>query len=123
LIQQYNYHIPTYSKNAGPAKDWLRFLMRRDNYEKVFVASGGFAQGIAAEWENHALWDKDPVMKPYSLLTKYGRNMGYKAAYDRSSSEVQSKYIVTDLFVRAIKVGTEPAIAWAERELKLIYGA
>ena len=123
LIQQYNYHIPTYSRNVKVAKDWLRFLMQHDNYEKVFVASGGFAQGISAEWESHSLWNKDPVMKPYSELTRYGRNMGYKAAYDRASSEVQAKYIITDLFVRAIKEGTESAVTWAERELKQVYGA
>jgi multiple sugar transport system substrate-binding protein len=123
LIQQYNYHIPTYTRNVKLAKDWLRFLMRHDNYEKVFVASGGFAQGFSAEWEHHPLWDKDPVMKPYSELTATGRNMGYKSAYDRASSEVQAKYIVTDLFVRAIKEGTNSAVAWAERELKQVYGA
>jgi len=121
LIQQYNYHIPAYSKNVKLAKDWLKFLMRHDNYEKVFVASGGFAQGFSSDWEHHPLWDKDPVMKPYSELTKYGRNMGYKAAYDRASSEVQAKYIVTDLFVRAIKEGTDSAIKWAENELKQVY--
>ena len=47
LIQQYNYHIPTYSKSVKLAKDWLRFLLRRDNYEKMFVASGGFEIGRA----------------------------------------------------------------------------
>ena len=123
LIQQYNHHIPAYSKNVKPAKDWLRFLMRRDNYEKMLVASGGFAQGNSPEWETHPLWDKDPIMKPYSQLTKTGRNMGYKAAYNRASSEVQAKYIITDLLARGIKEGPEPAIRWAENELKQIYGA
>ncbi|HKI98118.1 MAG TPA: extracellular solute-binding protein [bacterium] len=123
LIQQYNYHVPAYSKNVSLAKEWLRFLLRHDNYERFFVSSGGFAQGISAEWEHHKLWDQDPVMKPYSELSKYGRNMGYKAAYDRASSEVQAKYIVADLFVRAIKDGTNSAIKWAEGELKQVYKA
>ena len=123
LIQQYNYHVPAYSKNVKLAKEWLRFLMRHDNYERFFVSSGGFAQGISAEWEHHKLWDQDPVMKPYAELSKYGRNMGYKAAYDRASSEAQAKYIVADMFVRAIKEGTDSAVQWAEHELKQIYKA
>lgn len=123
LIQQYNHHIPAYTRNSAVAKDWLKYLMRKETYERVFVAGGGFAQGHAPEWETHPLWDKDPIMKPYGQLTKTGRNMGYKAAYNRASSEAQAKYIVADMLARSIKEGVEPAIRWAERELKLIYGA
>lgn len=123
LIQQYNYHVPAYSKNVQLAKEWLRFLGRHDNYERFFVSSGGFAQGISPEWEHHSLWAQDPIMEPYALLSKYGRNMGYAAAYDRASSEVQAKYIIADMFVHAIKEGTTPAITWAERELQQVYNA
>jgi multiple sugar transport system substrate-binding protein len=123
LIQQYNHHIPAYSKNQRLAKDWLIFLGQRAQYERMFRASKGFAQGIAAEWDNHPMWKEDPQMEPYKELSKYGRNMGYKGPYNRASSEVQAKYLVADMIARSLKDGSDAAMKWAESEMKLVYGA
>src|SRR5262249_36568308 len=94
LIQQYNHHIPPYSKNQKLAKEWLKYIGQDKQYERIFRAGKGFAQGIAPQWDTHAMWKEDAQMEPYKDLTKYGRNMGYKGAYNRASSEVQAKYII-----------------------------
>jgi multiple sugar transport system substrate-binding protein len=121
LVQQYNNHIPAYSKNIGLAKDWLRFLGAHKQYERFFLAGQGFAQGIAREWDEHPIWKKDPLMEPYKELNKYGRNMGYKGPYGRGASEAQAKYIVADMLARAIQQDVDSAVKWAAQELKLSY--
>lgn len=123
LVQQYNNHIPVYSKNQKLAKDWLKFLGAKPQYDRMFRAGRGFAQGISPEWETHPMWKEDPQMEPYKELTKYGRNMGYKGVYNRASSEVQAKYLIADMMARSLKDGSDSAMKWAESEMKLVYGA
>jgi len=121
LVQPYNHHVPAYTKNQKLAKDWLRFIGAPKQYERVFIAGKGFATGNSAEWDRHPMWKQDAIMEPYSQLSKYGRNMGYKGPYGRAASETQAKYIIADLISRAIQTDVESAITWAESELKLIY--
>ncbi|HUJ76461.1 MAG TPA: extracellular solute-binding protein [bacterium] len=123
LIQPYNHHVPTYTKNMKLAKEWIRYMNSHQQYEEMFVAGGGFAQGVAPEWDKHSLWDKDPPMKPFRELAKFGRNLGYAGPYGRAASEAQAKYIIADMLARGIKGDTPSAIAWAEKELKLVYEA
>ena len=55
-------------------------------------------------------------------MGRYGRNFGYAGPYDRKASEVQAKYIITDIFAKAAKgESTKSIIAWAEKELKNVY--
>jgi multiple sugar transport system substrate-binding protein len=121
LVQQYNHHIPAYTKNLTLAKDWLKFLGGHAQYERIFLAGTGFAQGIAPEWDAHPFWKKDPLMEPYKELNKYGRNMGYKGPYGRGASEAQAKYIIADMLARSIQQDVESAVKWGEQELKLAY--
>jgi len=123
LIQQYNHHIPVYSKNRKLAKEWLLFIGAHKQYERIFLAGTGFAQGIAPEWDAHPWWKTDPLMEPYKELNKYGRNMGYKGPYGRGASEVQSKYIIADMLARAIRDDPDSAVKWAAQEMTLAYQA
>lgn len=121
-IQSYSYCVTEYSKNKEAAKDYLRFLLQKENYERWFVIQKGFALGPTPDWEEHPMWQEDPAMEPYRTLPRYGRNMGYAGPFDRKASEVQVKFIITDLFARVVKGETnENAIKWAEQELKLVY--
>ncbi len=121
LIQPFNHHIPAYSKNVKLGKEWLTFLGEKPQYERLFVAGRGFAQANSPEWDNHPMWKTDPQLEPFRDLPKYGRNMGWKGPFGKGASEVQAKYIIPDMIARAIKDGTESAVAWAEKEMKLIY--
>jgi multiple sugar transport system substrate-binding protein len=123
LIQQYNHHIPAYTKNLKLAKDWITFLGQKAQYERMFTAGKGFVQGIAPEWDTHAMWKLDPIMEPYRDLAKYGRNPGYKGPYNRAAYYAQAKYLIADMMARSIQEGSDAAMKWAESEMKLVYGA
>jgi multiple sugar transport system substrate-binding protein len=123
LVQEYNHHVPVYSKNLKLAKEWLTFLGQKPQYERMFTAGKGFAQGIAPEWDSHPMWKQDPIMEPYKDLTKYGRNMGYKGVFNRASVEVQAKYVIVDMLARSVQEGSDAAMQWAEKEMKLVYQA
>jgi multiple sugar transport system substrate-binding protein len=126
---KFSYHgafsnaVMRYSKNQKPAKEFIRWMSSKPIFEKWFISQQGFAVGCTTDWENHPLWDKDPVMQPFRSAARSGRLMGYAGPPSRQAAEVLSKYIVVDMYAKAVQ-GTpaEEAVAWAHGELKKVYG-
>jgi multiple sugar transport system substrate-binding protein len=124
----YLYHshgVMKYSKNQKLAKDFLRWLHQKDHYEKWFVVSEGYSVGATTAWENHPMWEKiDAPLRVFRDAARKSRIFGYPGPSTAKATEVFSKYVVTDLYAKAVQ-GTkaEDAVAWADGELKGIYGA
>jgi multiple sugar transport system substrate-binding protein len=121
-ILPFTHAIASYSKQKEAARDFVRFLMDKKNYENYILVQKGYGLGATPDWENHPFWKEDPAVEPYRLNAKNGRNFGYAGAYNRQAAEVQAKYIIVDLFARVAK-GDPPksSIAEAEKELKNVY--
>jgi multiple sugar transport system substrate-binding protein len=126
---RYHYHlpfthvIPTYSKNQKPAKEFLRWVGSQPVYDKWFVSQKGFAVGSTKLWEGHEIWKQDARMIPFREAVKTGRVPGYAGPPNRKAAEVVSKYIITDIYAKAVQ-GTRPedAVKAAADELRKIYG-
>lgn len=114
--------ITKYSPNKEAAKEYIRFTHQKENFEKFLVINNGYINGPLPEYQQHPMWEKDPAITIYRELPKYGRSAGYAGPYNRNASEVWAKYIIVDLFAKAVK-GESPqsVIAWAEKELKNVY--
>jgi multiple sugar transport system substrate-binding protein len=113
-----------YSKNAKPAREFLRWAHRKENYEKWFTVQKGFAVGTTRDWENHAMWNTDPVMLPFKSAPRLqSRAMGYAGPPDKRAAEVWNKYIVTVMYAQAAsgKLKPEDAVKWAAGELRKSY--
>jgi len=114
--------ITKYSKNKDAAADWIRYVMEDKRYEAYMIENAGYVNGPTAKWDNISMWKDDPAVTLYKDMGKYGRNFGFAGPYDRKASEVQAKYIITDIFAKAAKGdSTKSIIAWAEKELKNVY--
>ena len=68
------------------------------------------------------LWKDDPIMLPFRTAAASGRFAGYAGPANRKAAEVISKYIVSDMYAKAVQ-GTPPedAVKWAHAELVKIY--
>jgi len=86
-----------YSKNQKQAKDFLRWIHSKPVYDQWFVSQQGYTSGATKDWAKHAVWDVDPVLKPFKDLPVYGRLVGYAGPPDRKAAEVVSKYIIVDM--------------------------
>jgi len=63
------------------------------------------------------------VMQPFKDAAKNIRFFGYAGPPSAKASEAYSKYVITDLFAKAIQgMPAEEAVKWAEGELKKVYG-
>jgi multiple sugar transport system substrate-binding protein len=111
-----------YSKNQDAAKAFLKWLHTEANYEKFFLSQKGFATPCTAKWEAHKLWNEDPVMTPYKVAARLGQAIGHSGPPNAKAQEVLSKYIVTDMYAKAVQgMAAEEAVKWAEAELKKVY--
>jgi multiple sugar transport system substrate-binding protein len=117
--------VMKYSKNQKLAKDFLRWLHKKENYEKWFQTQEGYSVGATKVWERNPMWEKiDPPLRIFRTAARSTRIFGYAGPASAKATEAFSKYIVTDMYAKGVQ-GTkaEDAVKWAEAELKKIYGA
>jgi multiple sugar transport system substrate-binding protein len=125
---QFGYHLPmsnmlmAYSKNQKAAKDFLRWITSKDVYQTWFNSQQGYSVGATKVWESDPLWKNDPVMLPFRSAAAAGRFPGYAGPADRNAAEVLSKYIITDMYAKAVQgMPAEEAVKWADSEVKKVH--
>ena len=125
---QFSWHVPfadmvmAYGKNQKAAKDFLRWFHSEKIYEQWWVTQQGFSVGPTKMWESHALWKDDPIMLPFRTAAESGHFAGYAGPANRKAAEVISKYIISDMYAKAVQGMTaEDAVKWAQAELVKIY--
>ena len=104
-----------YSKNQKAAKDFLRWAHSRKTFEKWFMSQKAFSIPATREWSKHALWNEDPVMAPFRDVILKARAPGWPGPSGRKAAEVVSKYIITDMYAKAVQgMPPEDAVKWAD---------
>jgi len=118
-----HHSVMAYSKNQAAAREWIRWLMERPQYDRWFKIQEGYTTGATRFWEDHKMWESDRKIVTYRDLNKYGKNPGWPGPPGRPAGEALAKYIVVDMYARAIQ-GASPdeAVKWAMGELRQIYG-
>ena len=116
--------LPAYSRNGDAARRFLRWMHSKDVFEKWFVTQKGFSVGATTVWEQHAIWNEDPVMLPYRAAARAGRVPGYAGPSGAKAAEAVTKYIVVNMYAKAVQgMAPEQAVREAHDELARIYAA
>ena len=114
--------IMGYSKNQKAAKDFLRWAHSKEGFDPWFTSQQGYSCGATKVWETHKVWEADPVLKPFHDLPAKGRLVGYAGPPTRKAAEVVTKYIVVDMYAKAIQgMAPEEAAKWAHAEAAKAY--
>ena len=113
-----------YSKNQKLAKEFIRWYMDKKQYGEWFHVMDTFAIPPTKEWYNDPIWTKDPKCTVFRDTIKDARVIGYAGPPGKKATEVLAKYIVVDMFVKAIQGATpEEALKWGAAEMRKIYSA
>jgi multiple sugar transport system substrate-binding protein len=115
--------IMKYSKNVKLAKDFLKWLHQKENYEKWFVVNEGYSVGSTKVWEEHAMWGKiDKQLQVFRQAARKTFAFGHPGPASAKATEAYTKYIIVDMYAKAVQgMKAEDAVKWAEGELKKIY--
>jgi multiple sugar transport system substrate-binding protein len=122
------YHLPMtnmlmgYSKQKDAAKKFLAWITSKPVYQEWFNSQAGYSVGATTIWEKDPIWDKDPVMLPFQRAARAGHFPGYSGPADQKAAEVLSKYIIIDMYAKAVQgMAAEDAVKWAASEVKKIH--
>jgi multiple sugar transport system substrate-binding protein len=125
---QFSFHVPFsnmvmgYSKNQDAAREFIRWANSKPVFDGWFTSQKGFSVGSTTDWEKHRLWNDDPVMLPFRSAARTGRFAGYAGPSTRKAAEVVTKYIITDMYAKAVQgMPAEEAVRWAHAEVAKIY--
>jgi len=111
-----------YSKQQKAARDFLSWITSKPIYQTWFNSQQGYSVGATTVWEDDPIWKNDPVMALFRQAGRSGQFPGYAGPADRKAGEVMSKYVIVDMYAKAVQgMPAEDAVKWATGELQKIY--
>ncbi len=115
--------VMKYSKQQKAAKELLQWLHAKEQFGRWFEIETGYNVGATNYWARHPMWERiDPALRPFRVGARASRMFGYAGPSNAKASEAWSKYIITDMYAKAVQgIPAEEAVGWAEGELRKIY--
>ena len=87
-----------YSKYPHAAKEYLRFIMEKEQYEAWQSASIGYISHTLRAYEASPVWTADPQHVFYRDVVKESRHAGYAGRLGKESAAAMADFIVVDMF-------------------------
>ena len=112
-----------YTKYPNAAREYLRFMLEREQYEPWQQASLGFMCQPLRAYESNPIWTSDPKITPFrdgSRLTLYS---GYRGTIGTASAAAAADAIVPQMVAEAASGQSTPkeAAARAEQRARRYY--
>jgi len=119
----YSTTIMKQSKHVAAAKELVKWLHTREQYARWFELEGGYATGANSYWEGSKMWESvDEAMRPFKTAARGSRALGYAGPPSAKATLVYTKYIITDMYAKAIQgMSAEAAVQWAHDEVVKAY--
>jgi multiple sugar transport system substrate-binding protein len=122
----FTHGIPTYvkGKDSDASKEFLRYVYAPKQFDAWFEQNKGYSVGPGERTEQSPMWDTLPKpLAPFRAAGKVGRALGYAGKPSAKVQEVQSTYIIVNMFARAVQgTSAEDSVKQAEVEMKQIFG-
>jgi multiple sugar transport system substrate-binding protein len=97
-----------YSKYPNAAKEYLRFMMEKEQYVPWQEASIGYVCHPLAAYESSAFWTADPKVTPYRDCMKDMRNNGYAGTMGYASAQCSADFIIPNMVAEAASGAKSP---------------
>ena len=106
-----------YTKYPNAAKEYLRFMMEKEQYVPWQQASIGYVTQPLAAYESNPIWTSDPKHTPYRDLMKKMLPNGYAGEMGYASAATMADFIMVNMVAEAASGSKSPKEA-AERAQK-----
>ena len=109
-----------FSKNVSLAKDFLKFLFQKENYDAWIVASNAFNHPPLKNLTDHPIWARNPKFAMLPKEAEYAHERGWPAKPNTTVQLIQVNYVLPDMMTKAVNsMPTKRAMTWAEDQVKL----
>jgi multiple sugar transport system substrate-binding protein len=113
----FNQMVMKYTKYPQASKEFLRFMMEKDQFEPWLTGASGYIAPPLAEYGKSPIWTSDPKHTPYRDAVKNMRPSGYAGKLGYASAGAGADFIVTNMVAEAASGARSPKEA-AERAQK-----
>jgi multiple sugar transport system substrate-binding protein len=113
----FNQMVMKYTKYPQAAKEFLRFMMEKDQFDAWLIGAGGYVAQPLRAYEASSVWTMDPKNLPYRDSVKNLRPAGYAGRLGYASAGALGDFIVPNMVAEAASGSKTPKEA-AERAQK-----
>jgi len=112
-----------YTKYPNAAKEYLRFMMEKEQYEAWQKASASFVVQPLTFYERNPVWTEDPKNTPFKYTCKNMLPNGYAGTMGTASAGCMADFVVVNMVAEAASgnVSVKEAIERAEKRAKRYY--
>ena len=109
-----------FSKHVPLAKDFIRFLFQKENYDAWIAASNAFNHPPLKHLADHPIWAKNPKLAMLPKEAEYAHERGWPAKPNAAVQLVQVNYVLPDMVAKAVNgMPTKRAMDWGQEQVKL----
>ena len=105
-----------YTKFPNAAKDYIRFMMEKEQYEPWQTASIGYFSHPLKAYEKSSIWTVDPKHTPYRDTMKNMLWPSYSGSLGYASAGVLADFIMVNMIASVCSGAKSPAEAAAEAQ-------
>lgn len=106
--------VPTYTRFPNAAKEYIRFMMEQEQYDRWLTACLGYWSQPLKAYAHSAVWTSDPKLKVYSSAMDTPYHDGWSGPVGAASAAALANWILVDMFARVVTGQQSPADSMRE---------
>jgi multiple sugar transport system substrate-binding protein len=112
-----------YTKYPNASREYLRFMLERDQYEAWQQASFGYMSQTLRAYESSPIWTSDPKITPFRDGGRVSLYNGYRGKVGHGSAACTADFVIPNMFAEAASGQSTPkdAAARAEQRARRYY--
>jgi len=104
----FNQMVMKYTKYPQAAKEFLRFMMEKEQFEPWLTGAAAYVATPLAGYASTAIWTSDPKNTPYRDAVKNLRPAGYAGKLGYASAGAAADFIIVNMVAEGISGSKTP---------------
>ena len=107
-----------FSKNAEPAKEFIQFLFRKENFDAFIVAANGFNMAPLRNLADHPIWSKNPKFAMLPGEAEHAHARGWPSRPNDAVRRIENNYVLPDMIAKGINgMPTKRILEWGHTQV------
>lgn len=107
-----------FSKNVELAKEFIEFLMKKENYDAWIVSSNAFNHPPLKNYADHPIWARNPKFAMLPKEADYAHPRGWPSKPNDAVQRIDNNFVMADMIAKAINgMPTKRAVEWGEQQV------
>ncbi|MBK1656796.1 ABC transporter substrate-binding protein [Paracraurococcus ruber] len=111
-----NAMVPRYTRVPNAAKEYLRFMMEAEQYDRWLTGCLGYWSQPLKSYAESAVWSSDPKLAVYKDAMDTPFYEGYRGPISAAAGAVLENWVVVDMFARVATGQQRPADSMREAQ-------